>query len=41
MLCGVFALNPDLWIVDVNNILTFGSKMMSFDLGFFAIRAKK
>jgi hypothetical protein len=32
MLCGVFALILDIWVADVNNILTFGSKMMSFGL---------
>jgi hypothetical protein len=32
MLCGVFALGPNLWVVDVNDILTFGSRMMSFGL---------
>jgi hypothetical protein len=38
MLCGVFAFDPDLWVIDVNDILTFGSRKMSFDLGFFALR---
>jgi hypothetical protein len=41
MLCGVFALDPDLWVVDVNDILTFGSRRMSFSLEFFALRAEK
>jgi hypothetical protein len=31
MLCGVFAFDLDLWVVDVNDILTFGSSRMSFD----------
>jgi hypothetical protein len=29
MLCEVFALGQNLWVVDVNDILTFGSRMMS------------
>jgi hypothetical protein len=32
MLRGVFALGLDIWVVDVNGILIFGSRMMSFDL---------
>jgi hypothetical protein len=41
ILCGAFALDLDLWVIDVNNILTFGLRMMSFGLGFFALKAKK
>jgi hypothetical protein len=41
MLCGVLALDPNLWIMDVNNILTFGSRRMSFDLWFFVLKAKE
>jgi hypothetical protein len=30
MLCGVFTFSPDLWIVDVNDILAFELRKMSF-----------
>jgi hypothetical protein len=32
MLCGVFALGLDLWVMNVNDILTFGLRKMSFSL---------
>jgi hypothetical protein len=41
MLCGVFAFDPNLWVVDVNDILTLGLGRMSFGLRFFTLRAKK
>jgi hypothetical protein len=30
MLYGVFVFGLDLWVVDVNDILAFGSRMMTF-----------
>jgi hypothetical protein len=30
MLCGVFAFSPNPWVVDINDILTFRSRMKSF-----------
>jgi hypothetical protein len=35
MLCEVLALSPNLWVVDVNDILAFGSRKMSFGLMIF------
>jgi hypothetical protein len=41
MLHEVFALDPDPWVVNVNNILTFGLRRMNFSLGFFVLRAEE
>jgi hypothetical protein len=32
MLCEIFVLDLDIWVVDVNDILTFRSRRMSFGL---------
>jgi hypothetical protein len=34
-------LGPDLWVVDVNVILAFGSRRTSVSLGFLALNVKK
>jgi hypothetical protein len=34
-------LGSDLWVVDVNVILAFGSRRTSVDLGFLALSVKK
>ena len=34
-------LGPDLWVVDVNIILTFGSRRISVGLGFLALSVKE
>jgi hypothetical protein len=41
MLCGIFALGPYLWDVDVNDILTFGSRMMSFGLRVLCFQGQR
>jgi hypothetical protein len=40
MLCGVFALSPDLWVVDVNDILAFRSRRISFGLRVFCSQGR-
>jgi hypothetical protein len=40
MLCGVFALSPDLWVVDVNDILAFRSRRISFVLRVFCSQGR-
>jgi hypothetical protein len=40
LLWGVM-LGPDLWVVDVNVILAFGSRRTSVSLGFLALSVKK
>jgi hypothetical protein len=40
LLWGVM-LGPDLWVVDVNAILAFGSRRTSVGLGFLALSVKK
>jgi hypothetical protein len=37
----VCCFSPDLWVVDVNVILAFKSRMMSFGLGFSALSAEE
>jgi hypothetical protein len=38
---GGVMLGPDLWVVDVNVILAFGSRRTSVGLGFLTLSVKK
>jgi hypothetical protein len=40
MICP-FAFGSDFWVVDVNVILPFELRRMSFGIGFFAFRAEE
>jgi hypothetical protein len=41
MPASISAFGPDLWVVDVNDILAFGLRMMSIGLGISALKAEK
>jgi hypothetical protein len=41
MLCRVFALGPNIWVVDVNDIWAFRSRMMSFSLRVLCSQGRK
>ena len=40
MMCEIFALGLDLWVLDVNDILTFKSRMMSFGLRVLCFKGR-
>jgi hypothetical protein len=38
---SISAFGPDLWVVDVNNILAFGLRRMSIGLGISSFKAEE